>query len=149
MNHRHTIRNMAAATLVATMATACDLETSDNGHLDGYWHLNRVDTLATGGSKDMADDKVFWAVQAHLLNTVDHGGSAGSYLFRFDHSGDSLRLYDPYKDDRMNGDPKVETPDELRPFGVNATDETFGVQTLTGSRMVLSTDKLRLTFNKM
>ena len=26
--------------------SSCTLETSDNGYFDGYWHLERVDTLA-------------------------------------------------------------------------------------------------------
>lgn len=140
---------MAAPSILALMLVSCELETSGNGDLDGYWHLNRVDTLATGGVCDMSDDMMFWAVQVNLLNTFDRGGNAGSYMFRFEHKPGSLRLYDPYKDDRMDGDPKVESPEVLSPFGVNALDETFNIESLSGSRMVLSTDKLKLSFNKL
>ena len=31
------------------MIAACDIHTSDNGYLDGYWQLKSVDTLSNGG----------------------------------------------------------------------------------------------------
>ena len=30
----------------------CELETTDNGDLDGYWHLERVDSLSSQRSVD-------------------------------------------------------------------------------------------------
>ena len=41
-------------TVVCTALVACDVETSDNGRLDGYWHLTGVDTLATSGHRDVS-----------------------------------------------------------------------------------------------
>ena len=35
--------------LLLMSLTSCEIETSENGDLDGYWHLEQVDTLATGG----------------------------------------------------------------------------------------------------
>lgn len=139
----------AAVVAIAMASVSCEIETSDNGDLDGYWHLNRVDTLSTGGVCDMSEKLMFWAVQVKLLNTFDRSGQSGSYMFRFEHKDGNLRLYDPHKDDRMSGDPKVESPEELTPFGVNSLDETFKIERLSGSRMVLSNDKLRLSFNKL
>ena len=37
------------AVLVFTLSS-CEIETSQNGDLDGFWHLEQVDTLATGGT---------------------------------------------------------------------------------------------------
>lgn len=45
---------------IGLLLTSCDIETSDNGDLDGYWHLVRVDTLATGVSSDLSETRVFW-----------------------------------------------------------------------------------------
>ena len=88
-------------------------------------------------------------MQKDLLNTVDRQGGAGDFLFRFEHKGGTLRLYDPHVNDRMNGDPAVEDAGRLSPFGVNALDETFTVDRLSGSKMELSTDKLKLSFTKL
>ena len=39
--------------------TSCDLETSDNGDFDGYWHLVGVDTLANAKHKDLSQQRIF------------------------------------------------------------------------------------------
>lgn len=149
MTRKNIFISMAMAVLTAITMASCTLETSDNGDLDGFWHLTSVDTLSTGGVLDMSEELVFWSVQVHLLNTVDRKGGAGSYFFKFEHNENTLRLYNPCLDDRMNGDPEVDSPEPLQPFGVNAIDETFSVETLTGSTMILSTERLKLTFKKM
>ena len=43
-----------SAIAISMLLTACgiDFEGSDNGKLDGFWHLEKVDTLATGGVTD-------------------------------------------------------------------------------------------------
>ena len=107
---RKDIYTIIAAWLTAVLSASCEIETSDNGDLDG---------------------------------------DRGDFLFRFEHKGKTLRLYDPHVNDRMNGDPAVDDAGMLRPFGVNALDETFGVERLTGSKMVLSTEELRLSFTKL
>lgn len=129
--------------------SSCEIETSANGDLDGFWHLVRVDTLSTGGVRDMSAGRVFWSVQADLLNITDYDRHYKGYLFHFENTGSSLRVYDPYEDNRAEGDIKVEDPSVLFPLGVNALDETFGIDRLDGSSMTLSTDELRLNFKKM
>ena len=52
-----------------TMTTACEMDSNDNGALDGFWHLERIDTLATGGVNNTADDYLF----ASLPATVEVG----------------------------------------------------------------------------
>ena len=133
------------------MMTACDIETSDNGDLDGYWHLVRVDTLATGGSCDMSESLVFWAVQMRLLNVVDHLNDPDhfGYFLRFEHLGGTLRVYDPYKNSRKDGDIKVEDASVLAPFGINQLEETYQVEQLDDDDMRLANDRLRLSFEKM
>ena len=38
---------------ISLVLSSCTLETSDNGDFDGFWHLERVDTLATGNYLDL------------------------------------------------------------------------------------------------
>ncbi len=74
---------------IGLFLTSCDIETSDNGDLDGHWHLIRVDTLATGGSCNLSESRVFWGVQMRLIQAVDHDHDTGhyGYLFNFEHKG--------------------------------------------------------------
>lgn len=133
------------------MMTACDIETSDNGDLDGYWHLVRVDTLATGGTCDMSESLVFWAVQMRLLNVVDHLNAPDhfGYLLRFEHQGNTLRVFNPYRNSRKDGDIKLDDASELAPFGINQLEETFQVEQLDGDDMRLANGQFRLSFEKM
>lgn len=140
--------NMFLILLAAVMSASCDLETSPNGDLDGMWHLVAVDTLSTVGTKQMDEKKIYWSFQNKLLQLDDKEGMLNSILFRFEHSGDTLRLYSPYIYDRINGDVVLTDVIMLMPFGVNALDETFSVETIDGGKMVLRSEDLRLRFRK-
>ncbi|MGN1263129.1 MAG: lipocalin-like domain-containing protein [Prevotella sp.] len=148
-------RNIIQAIVVSAIAaismmtlTGCTIETSGNGDLDGYWHLTQIDTLETGGSADKSEELIFWAVQIKLLNVVDRN-TGGDYFLRFYKSESTLRVYEPYGNDRMVGDIKTENPQELAPFGINVLDETFAIEKLTGGKMILNDGFLRLWFVKM
>ena len=54
--------------IVLAAIPSCTIETSDNGKLDGFWHLVEIDTLQTGGQKDLSNEKLFWGVEAKLLH---------------------------------------------------------------------------------
>ncbi len=143
-----TIKSIGLTLLMAVGLASCELETSDNGHLDGFWHLTRVDTLSTGGTTDLSAKRIFWGVQVRLLNVVDYDKSVKGYFFRFENKGTTLRLYDAYEDNYKDGDFKVEDPSVLSPFGINALDETFTIENISNSRMTLATAELRLSFRK-
>ena len=122
------------------------LETSGNGDLDGYWQLSQVDTLASGASADMTESKVFWGVQGKFLTMLDTHQSAYGYMFRFEHTADSLLLSDGRINNRT--DSLLTNVAPLRPMGVNSLTEHYLVEQLTGSRMVLRSNMLRLHFRK-
>ena len=136
---------------IGLLLASCDIETSDNGDLDGYWHLVRVDTLATGGNCDLSDTRVFWGIQMHLLQAIDHDHDAGhyGYLFNFDFTDHTLRLYNAHKHERADGDILVEDAEVLAPLGVNALDDLFTIERLGCDEMVLKDGMLRLWFETM
>lgn len=140
--------NMLFITLAAAITGSCDLDTSDNGDLDGMWHLVAVDTLSTSGTMHMDEKMIYWSFQNRLLQLDDKSGLLNSILFRFEHSAGALRLYSPYIYDRINGDVVLTDVIMLMPFGVNALDETFEVEALDGGRLVLRSEELRLRFRK-
>ena len=45
--------------LCSALLNSCEVDSSDNGDLDGFWHLESVDTLATGGRCDYSNQRVF------------------------------------------------------------------------------------------
>ena len=67
---------IAMVPMLSLTLGGCSIEMSDNGELDGYWHLERVDTLSTGGVCDLSGQLRFWAVQAKMLALMDRGNDA-------------------------------------------------------------------------
>lgn len=123
---------------------SCDLETSDNGNLDGNWQLMQIDTLATGGRNDVKDQQLFYAVQVRLLClNAYHANAESNLYFHFEHTSDSLKLKS------ASNDGKAMYPvGLLRPYGINKEEESFKVMLLNSDKMQLRSDSLLLTFRK-
>lgn len=131
---------------IALLMVSCTIETSDNGNLDGFWHLERVDTLSTGGTYDYSNRLVFWSVEHNLLQMNEDT----TYIYmRFRQTSDSLIVNEPFKSNAGHGtDIKLDDVSELSRFGVEAYEVGYIKEKLSGSRMVLRSPKLRLYFKK-
>ena len=116
------------------LLTSCELETSDNGDFDGFWHLVSVDTLANAQHQDLSQKRIFWAV----------------YYEQFKLEQNQLTLFNPHEKNREAGDPIVteEHLDEIRPYGINALTEHFDVLLLNKDEMILKSSTLQLQFRK-
>lgn len=144
---------LAAFALVAL--ASCEIETSDNGDFDGFWHLERVDTLATGGTLDLSKKRVFWGVQYKLISVrdVDKNKLHGYYL-RFKQTSDKIVTHTPYKDNwhqdkgDNGGDHPIDDPKLLAPYGINNLEEEFVKEKLNGGQMILRSKTLRLKFKR-
>ena len=134
---------------VISLMTACHMESSDNGHLDGFWHLVRVDTLSTGGTSDLHQDYFFWAFQFQLLSVRNTQKSPEEYFLRFQRQGDELVLSHPFQYVLQGKDAPVENIDLLRPFGINDQEERFRIVHLSSRRMTLQNHFLVLTMQKL
>ncbi|MBQ2337570.1 MAG: lipocalin-like domain-containing protein [Prevotella sp.] len=131
-------------------ASCSFLETDNSGKLGGFWHLERIDTLATGGRKDLSKEKRFWSVQGSILEVSRREiGIMQPFIFRYEHNGNTLSLSDARSNDREKGDPAVENVEPLRQYGINELHETFNVEALDRSKMQLKSNTLRLFFVKM
>lgn len=126
--------------------TGCELETSDNGNLDGFWHLERVDTLATQQSVDYSQAHIFWSFQFKLLQLSDLENN--TILYEFDTDGTHIVLVRPCMFDRSDGDTVVTDLKVLEPYGVNSTKEYLTIVSLDEERMVLKSAMLMLHFKK-
>lgn len=121
---------------------SCDLHRYSNGKLDGFWHLKEIDTLSTGGVKDLSRTACFWSIEGRLVNV---GG--GDIFFLHQRYKDTLRLYAPY-DHAWHADSLLKNTDRVRAFGINALDERFKILYLSGSKMMLRDSLLQLNFEK-
>ena len=148
MKALHTLVIIIASIISAATITSCDIEIDSNGALDGYWHLTSVDTLKTGGTRDMTNNKIFWSVQKNLLGARDLQNGNGEIIFRFKHTGDSLLLSNPFLVDRDKGDTKITNTDNLCPLGINEISDSFLVEKLQGEKMILKSKVVRLNFLK-
>lgn len=151
---KNTYHILTALTGIAVSMASCTMESSDNGKLDGFWHLEQVDTLATGGTADLSDKRIFWGVQHKLISIKDY--DAESFYLRFQQTGDSLIMSSPYinhwhQDTGDDGGdiPMEEVSDNLRRCGINNMEERFCKERLTGSDMTLRNKTLRLIFKKL
>lgn len=123
---------------------SCELETSDNGDLDGNWQLMQVDTIATGGSCNVKERQLFYAVQVRLLCLSAYNSDAESNMyFHFEHTADSLKLQSASNDGHA-----MYPVSALRPYGINKEQEAFKIMLLNSNRMQLRSDSLLLTFRK-
>lgn len=140
-----------AAVFFTTMLamTSCELEGSGNGDLDGFWHIERIDTLATGGVADYSQNLFFWSFQGKLLSLNNKSHTTPDCLTRFNKTGNTLTISEPFRDDRMGGDEPLETPELLQPYGVNKIEESFVIEALSGSKMILKSETLRINFKKL
>ena len=119
---------------------SCDLHTYSNGKLDGFWHLKEIDTLSTGGIRNLSTVSSFWSIEGELTKV-------GSVFFLHERYGDTLRLYAPYIHN-WHEDSLLKNIDPVRAFGINSLDEHFKILHLSGSNMILRDSLLQLNFEK-
>ena len=154
MNYLKSHIKLFTAAIVCLAITACgwvEIEHSGNGHLDGYWHLTSIDSLATENTRDMQEERVFWSVQGGLLilYSPDFTNTMQRIVCQFKRENKQLFIIEPRIFDRPAGDPLLEDIEQLRPFGINKFDERFSIITLTSKHLTIATDSLRLNFRKM
>ena len=124
----------------------CELETTDNGDLDGYWHLEQVDSLAGQRSIDYGQSNIFWSIQFELLQLSNLEDNTIVYKLVYDNR--QLTLANPCMFDRADGDTLVTNVEVLRQYGVNALQESFKEVSLDSRAMILESPVLRLHFKK-
>lgn len=140
----------ACIVILITTISACNhFHTSDNGLLDGFWQLTQADTLQSGVSADVKDKRIFWTVQFNLLevrNYVPDGPT--NILFRFEHQGDSLIVYNPVADQQAVQDSIVTDLRTIEYYGLYNLREKLLILQLSSSKMILQNERLRMHFRK-
>lgn len=141
---KHNIIYILAFIIASLSFQACELETSNNGDLDGNWQLMQIDTIATGGSCNVKELQMFYSVQMRLLCLKTYNANVKSNIFfHFEHTDDSLKLVSANSDGHI-----TYSTESLRPYGINKEQESFKIMLLNSERMQLRSDSLLLTFRK-
>ena len=137
--------------VAAGMLFSCDLVPSSNGDFDGFWQMTSVDTLSNGNGEDTRESLVFWSVQKRLLemkHLATTGNRAPHIFFRFERGSDRLVIYDPIIDNRDSSDLIVKDTSCFNVYGIDRVPDTLKIVTLTNDRMVLYTNRLKMTLRK-
>ncbi len=119
------------ALILFGMATllSCESKFPINGDLDGMWKVTAIERK--DGTIENPD-RMFYSVQLKLIN-VRRSGS--SYLGYFKFTGDSLMM-----------DMRQGTDAQMIQFGMKGLKDTFAVETLNHSKMVLYNGETRIRF---
>ena len=118
--------------LLLLMASACG-KMPINGDLDGRWQIMKIE-YASG--EEEVPERAYYSVALHTINLMKVGVS--NQTGNMEYTGDSLFVVMPIS--------KVE---DLLPFGMNGTEQRFGVKELTSNHLVLQSDYARLEFRKV
>ena len=145
------MRKLLYILTLGVVLASCELETSGNKELDGYWQMCQVDTLATGGIADTHEALIYWGIQGNLLQIrfSENGKYLGEgLLFRFERAPYTLNLSSPIRHHLYETDEPIDDVEVLKPFGIYHLEEVFSIEELNEDRMVLFNDELRLHFRK-
>ncbi|MCS2892775.1 lipocalin-like domain-containing protein [Parabacteroides faecis] len=119
------------AVLLMLIAGACG-KMPVNGDLDGRWQIMKIE-YASG--EEETPERAYYSVSLHTINLMQVGVT--SQTGNMEYTGDSLFVEMPIS--------KIEN---LLPFGMNGTEQRFGVKELTSKHLVLQSDYARLEFRK-
>lgn len=145
------MKRIAYILTLCVMLVSCELETSGNKELDGYWQMSQVDTLSTGAVADTREALVYWGVQGKLLQIrfSENGKFLGEgLLFRFNRDNGMLTLSSPILHHLYETDEPISDVELLKPFGIFNLEEVFSIEELNDDVMVLASDTLRLHFRR-
>lgn len=118
-------------TLLILFISACG-KMPINGDLDGRWQIMKIE-YASG--EEETPERAYYSVALHTINLMQVGVS--NQTGNMEYTGDSLFVTMP-----------ISTVEDLLPFGMNGTEQHFGVKELTSKHLVLQSDYARLEFRK-
>ncbi|RHR40228.1 hypothetical protein DWX23_09785 [Parabacteroides sp. AF18-52] len=126
-----TMKRYMIAILLMLIVGACG-KMPINGDLDGRWQIMKI-KYASG--EEETPERAYYSVALHTINLMQVGVT--SQTGNMEYTGDSLFVEMPIS--------KIEN---LLPFGMNGTEQRFGVKELTSKQLVLQSDYARLEFRK-
>lgn len=134
--------------IISCLLISCELEVLDKGDIDGHWQLRQIDTLATGGTCDMSYSNIYWAVESNILQVRYIDNSNLKILFRYEKQGDELMIHTPFHVITKDELEPVEDAELLTPFGIIGTKDSFHIEKLSHSNLVMKNENYQLYFRR-
>lgn len=125
--------------------SSCSVEMSNNGDLDGLWQMYEMQ-IDGAEPVDMRYTGTTMSVAFRMMSLKNY--YQPMVYCRFENTGNTLRIYDFRLGIHDVSDLPIEDPEVLNPFGIFSLDEHFKVEVMTGSDMVLRSDRALLKFRK-
>ncbi|MCL3849944.1 lipocalin-like domain-containing protein [Parabacteroides leei] len=126
-----TMKKGVIFTLLILLISACG-KMPINGDLDGRWQIMKIE-YASG--EEETPERAYYSVALHTINLMQVGVT--KQTGNMEYTGDSLFVTMP-----------ISTVEDLLPFGMNGTEQRFGVKELSSKHLVLQSDYARLEFRK-
>lgn len=123
-----------------------------NGDLDGFWQVQTVEHFKKGETIFHNND-AFYAFQRHIvqltLQTETHvmGQMGPRYHAEFQWKDDSIK-FGEFREYDLYGCTKKVGPDTLRIFGISQEHETFYVENLDKTSLILTSEDARIKLRK-
>lgn len=133
---------------LCVLLNACEIHEYDNGDLQGFWHLESIDTLHSGGKNDLSQKRLYWTFESKLLELQDKDHLATGLFFLQEHDGDSLYLSKPFTTDNLHDDSYVTDSTVFLPYGITTSQEHFSIVSCHDDRLILRSSSLQLNLRK-
>ena len=133
---------------LCVLLNACEIHEYDNGDLQGFWHLESIDTLHSGGKNDLSQKRLYWTFESKLLELQDKDHHATDLFFLQEHDGDSLFLSKPFTTDNLHDDSYVTDSTVFLPYGITTSQEHFSIVSCHDDRLILRSSSLQLNLRK-
>jgi hypothetical protein len=142
--------------LLTTLMVGCDIETSNNGKLDGLWQVTEITYLGTNSRPDsvvaMKSQHIYWAFQNKLLSIRGYEApqtKTTEIVTRFSHNADSLILRDFYFHYVSLDSLVTDTHTHIfNPIGVESNEAHFQVEQLTDNTLSLRSTYAKIALRK-
>ncbi|MBP3229069.1 MAG: lipocalin-like domain-containing protein [Bacteroidaceae bacterium] len=146
--------NRIAPFLILLLLALASCQKYSDEDYEGMWQLTEIAQPDGSDARDVKSSGVYWRMQLGLL-LITHTGipadqDPGEVVARVSVSGGTLALTAVYHHLREADIPVTDPADALTlaPLGITAPTETFTIDCLTDSRLVLIGPATRLTFRK-
>ena len=133
---------------IGLLLTACDIEHSDNGDLDGFWQMTSYSNKSAASVSDMRSSGITWAFQGRILELRDVQNGNQDIIMSFKHDEGTLNVFSPYLVERDSGDIQISKVELLMPYGINGLEDSFSVLELSSNSLIIENEKVRLQFRK-
>lgn len=133
--------------MIIGLLSSCNMETSNNGDLDGLWQATFKENIVTGSLIDLRDFNASWSFQGGLVQ-MNASTIPSHVIGKFVRTDNFLKVNTLCIFRHGKGDEQITDVSVLEVFGFIQLDETFEVLELNEDVLRLQNSRVRLSFRK-